>query len=552
MEFEINTEFAALSGTALSDYFNAGRAAYRAMVVEASADKPESIENLKTLKAHLDEVKVQIDAEAETAAAAAADLADLADAFADDDAEGGDDDADDDGDDSDDDENADDADEADDADAEEVVASGANKTGGVKNIAKKVKRPAPPAAAQHKPITITAAADVPEFSTGSTLGGMDEVGKALVNRMRGFSTPNGDGTVESLTKYGVASFKMDFPKELTIDRHSDDMEVLTFAASEKRLESEKGSKSLVAAGGWCAPSETLYDLCAGETTDGILSVPEVNVARGGIKYTSGPDFAAIYAAVGFLQTEAQAISGDTKTCYEVPCPSFTDVRLDAIGICLKAPILTNAAYPELVQRWLTGSMIAHQHKVNASVISRMVTASGAVKTLTGIGSVAQDTLGALESYADFRRQTYRLGLSSTMEVVLPFWAATLLRDDLQIRLGTTEPVTDAMLAAHFAARKLNVQWVYDWTAQTVAVTYPYTSNTTIPALIYPAGTFIKGTSDVISLSAVYDAASLAVNTYTALFFEQGLLVAKMCWGSDYLAIPVCAAGRTGAGNFTCA
>jgi hypothetical protein len=66
--------------------------------------------------------------------------------------------------------------------------------------------------------------------------------------------------------------------------------------------------------------------------------------------------------------------------------------------------------------------------------------------------------------------------------------------------------------------------------------------------MYPAGTFIKGTTDVINVSAVYDAASLAVNTYTGLFFEEGLLVAKMCNEATLLTLAICNSGKTGIAN----
>jgi len=416
----------------------------------------------------------------------------------------------------------------------------------VRELATRVPRPRAPAATR-TPVVITAAADVPEFSTGSALESMATVGTALLNRMRGFGTPSGDGKTENLQHYGVAAFRLDFPPELTIDRHSDDMEVLTYAGREARLP----GNSLVASGGWCAPSETLYDLCAGETTEGILSVPEVNVARGGIKYTSGPDFSTIYSAVGFCQTEAQAISGTAKTCFEVPCPSFTEVRLDVCGLCIKAPILTNSAYPELVQRWLSGSLIAHQHKMNAKVIAAMATAAGAAKVIAGIGTTAGDTLGGLELIADGLRQKYRLSQSATLEVVVPFWVKGAIRSDLSNRTGTSgaEAITDAQITAHFGARNLSVSFVYDWQdlATPPAVAYP----TTYQALVYPAGTFIKGTSDVINLNAVYDAASLAQNIYTALFFEEGVLVAKMCNEAALVTLPICNAGRSGAANFTC-
>ena len=175
-------------------------------------------------------------------------------------------------------------------------------------LSRKTKRPPKPENSA-KPVTIIAAADVPEFATGSKIADLELVGKAAINRMRGFGTPTGDGTTENLQHYGVASFKIDFPDELTIDRHSDDMEVLEFARKETRLP----GNSLTAAGGWCAPSETIYDLCPGETVEGILSIAEVNIKRGGMKYTSGPDFAAIYASPTFCMTEA---AGDRRVGHE--------------------------------------------------------------------------------------------------------------------------------------------------------------------------------------------------------------------------------------------
>jgi hypothetical protein len=367
---------------------------------------------------------------------------------------------------------------------------------------------------------------------------------AAINRMSGFQPPNGDGETEDLRKFGVASIKRPYPEELTIDRGSDDMEVLYRAMDESRLE----GGSLTAAAGWCAPSETLYDLCAQETAEGILSIPEVNVKRGGIKYTTGPDFSAIYSGVGFLQTEAQAIAGNTKACYEVPCPSFTDVRLDAIGLCIKVPILLNSAYPEVTNRIMSGAMIAHQHKVNASVISRMVTLAGTANAVKDFGGTAQNTLANLELLADRLRQKYVLSMNQTMEVVLPFWIKAAIRSDLSLRTGTdVQAITDQVINAHFAARKLKVQFVYDWQALTdYATTEGYPA--TYQALIYPSGTFIKGTTDVINLSAVYDAASLAVNTYTGLFFEEGLLVAKMCNEAMLVTMAVCNAGKTGVAN----
>ena len=400
-------------------------------------------------------------------------------------------------------------------------------------------------------VSITVGADVEGFASGSKLEGLEQLTTAAINRMSGFQAPNGDGQSEDLRKFAVAAIKRPYPEDLTITRGATEdtmMEVLYRASNEARLD----GGSLTAANGWCAPSETLYDLCAQETAEGILSIPEVNVKRGGIKYTTGPDFSTIYSGVGFLQTEAQAIAGTTKACYEVPCPTFTDVRLDAIGLCIKVPILLNVGYPEVTNRIMSGSLIAHQHKVNASVISRMVTLAGTANTVVDFLGTAQNTLASLELLADRLRQKYVLSMNQTMEVVVPFWVKGAIRSDLSLRTGQEpDAITDQQIMSHFAARKLKVQFVYDWQPLADNATtegYP----ATYQALIYPSGTFVKGTTDVINLSSVYDAASLAVNTYTGLFFEEGLLVAKMCNEAMLVTLGVFNSGRTGIANVSAA
>lgn len=421
----------------------------------------------------------------------------------------------------------------------------------VASLANKTRRPKAPEVNEERRVTITAAADVPGFGAGDDLGGMEKVAEALVERVRSFGTPTRrtEGDRPDLKFGNVARFALNFPDELKAERNGDHLEVIKYATDESRLESSKGRGSLVAAGGWCTPSENLYDLCEGETLDGLVSIPEIQVQRGGINFTKGPDWASLYSDANFgwfLQTEAEAEAGDTKECYELTCPDWTDVRLDAVGLCLKVPILTNAAYPELTQRIVRGAMVAHQHKVNANVISRMVTIAGAAMVAAiDYGATTQSLLSNLVRIAEVKRQRYFLGFNQTMEIVAPFWLREAIRDDLAERGGRPlESVSDAYIDSEFSVRRLNVQWVADWQVLgTANDTEGYPA--TVDVLMYPAGTFVKGVSDVINLSAVYDAASLAVNTYTGLFFEQGLLVANTCYDADLITIPICNSGKTG-------
>jgi hypothetical protein len=317
--------------------------------------------------------------------------------------------------------------------------------------------------------------------------------------------------------------------------------VVDYAGREMRLPGQ----SLTASGGWCAPSETIYDLCGGGSLDGLWSLPEIQVNRGGVRYTAGPDYAALYAAP-FYQTEAQAIAGTAKTCYEVPCPPFTEVRLDAAGICLTSPILTEVGYPELVAAFIREAMIAHQHAVTAKLLTSAIAGATAL-SIASRKSTAADTLDSVEFVANMARANYRVANNATIEVVLPFWAKGAIRADLAMRGGVDLlGVTDAQIAGYFAARNVNVQWIFSYQPLVTGATNGYPA--TMEVLVYPAGTFVKGSSDVINLDAVYDAASLKQNLYTALFFEQGVLLLRKCYTAYKATVALCSAGTTGIAN----
>jgi hypothetical protein len=397
-------------------------------------------------------------------------------------------------------------------------------------------RPATPPTAS-RTVTISAAADVSGFATGSELADLNEVGVALLNRVKAFPGPAG---IEGgqLQRYGVAQFRRNFDPSLTADGNND-YDVVMQAAKESRLP----GGSLLASGGWCAPSETIYTLCEGETTDGIIDVPTINITRGGLRTTVGPMFSDFYNA-GFKQTEAQAIAGTAKTCYTISCPPFTDQRLDAIGLCIKVGLLQNAAWPELTKRVVSGTLIAQQHKVASDVIAAIVAGSGAAVVVADVGSVAGSALNAAALVASTIREEFRLGMNETLEVILPYWVREAIRADLAMRTGIDLlAVTDQFIDSLFSARKVRVQWVYNWQGLTDGQEgFPATAQ----MLVYPAGTWVKGTTDVISLDAVYDAASLSTNDYMGLFVEEGILVHKTCLKSKLVTIPVCSAGKTGA------
>jgi hypothetical protein len=439
-----------------------------------------------------------------------------------------------------------------------VVASATRTVGRARRQAKVDPAPAPE---PEKPnFAIIASANVPGIESGKDLGSMLEAAKAFEARSKGFVpgrstrgdkpqlterqvfSAHGNKTVREFElsdkhqRFGVAQIERAEQEFVITERMSaqDQYDVMMAASKAARL-GGFNANGLVAAGGWCAPSEIIYGFLELETVSGILDIPTVTAKRGGIQFTKGPDYATLAATWGFLQTEAQAEAGTVKTCYELECPDWDEVRLDAIGFCVTAPILTNAAFPELTNRVLQIGATAHAHKVNASVISRISTYIGAAINWAEVGGSTSDILDAAALQAQRLRYQYAMAPNTVIEAVFPVWAIDAVRADVGRRLNIDNPlnVTDQAVNAWFAVRNIRVQWVYDYQplVATAAPALGGTSTwTTFPTalefMMWPAGAFTKLTKDVIDLDTIYDSVGLSTNVYTAAFFEEGLAVAN--------------------------
>jgi hypothetical protein len=390
--------------------------------------------------------------------------------------------------------------------------------------------------------TLTAAADVPGIPTGAPLEGLDQVAAAVIARMKGL--PNANlGNVRH--RYGAATIRLGGYDDLDQATTQDDYGLIWRAGMEERLP----NASLVAAGGWCAPSETLYDLCQFEAVDGLLSMPEVNITRGGIRWTEGPQFSDIYNDCGFFQTEAQALAGQLKTCCTVDCPPFDEIRLDLIGLCIKAPLLLQSAYPELTRRFMEGALVAHQHKVNKYVIAAINASAGGGVTIADGGSVMA-SLQQLEMLAIAMRYQYRMSQTASIELIAPFWLKAIIRADMGLKaFGDDNGASDAEVDAWFSSRNFAVQWVYDYQDLVVNSCTP-TVPATVEMLMYPAGTWVRGRADVINIDAVYDSTGLESNVYTALFTEEGILAVQRCTHTCKVTLTPCISGNRGALDIT--
>jgi len=391
-----------------------------------------------------------------------------------------------------------------------------------------------------------AAADLPRVPAGSEIPDWDVLSEAAERRMRSMLKlgPN------VKTSLPIATFQLTRPQGLVLDANSSEQhtrQLVDFAASESRL----SGGSLTAAGIWCSPSETIYDLCAPlATTEGLVDLPSITVARGGVRYPQTPNFSDVYAELANgTWTWTDEGPNAPKPCISLPCPDFGECRLDAIGLCVQTDILVNHAWPELVRWWIEQLQVANAHRVNAGILARLEADATAVDFAGTAPAPYQpggtsSILDILELQVLGMRTKNRMSKRATVEAIFPSWVYGFIRADLAKRTGVDYlGVTDAQIDAWFALRGINAQFVYDW--HDIDTTAPVTEwPTTLPVLLYPAGTFVLARQDVISLDAVYDSTLLAQNKFTGLFTEEALCVIKRCHDALFVTIDICADGVT--------
>lgn len=416
--------------------------------------------------------------------------------------------------------------------------------------------------------------------------GLKEITRAVIKSFQAYGNAGTGGGTSS--KRAIAQFTRTRPEgqRFELTRQESDYATVQELIREGRLSggsllsawranvnamvaAEQGN-ALTAAAGWCAPSENLYDLCSLWSMDGMLDLPTATATRGGFNYVqSQPSYATLDAATNFtILTEAQVIADTPKNCAEIPCPTFTDTRLDVAVTCITGSFLQSAGYPEMVETWVDGTLTNHAHKINENIIGRIVTAAGAANVIpaqgdlsgtgaTGLGndsSATSSILSAVDLAATDMRYRERMSFNHTFEVILPQWVLVQFRADI-IRKNGWNPanaaLADAEIVRWFAARNIRPQFVYDWQdAYSGLATGPGGGTdllvlpTTVNFLIYPAGAVVRANQDVVTLSNVYDAANLTQNLYTRLFAEEGFNLLYPCGEVRLYTAQACPSGTT--------
>lgn len=325
--------------------------------------------------------------------------------------------------------------------------------------------------------------------------------------------------------------------------------------------------ALVAAGGWCAPSEISYDFFNIVCEDGMVDLPTVGVLnRGGFRFPTSPTIADIFADPDALwswteQQDVEALTSDStvKTCVRVDCVDFEEVRAACDGLCVTAGNLTDFAYPEMVQNFIRLVMAGRAHRTNQLILQEMEDASTAVDmTGSNEGSTAS-ILNSVELQAIDYRERFRMCEDAILEAVFDRWVLGAIRADLANRNGVDFlDVTNQQIAAWLDRRNVRAQFVADWNSGFVGspIGSPSVIATEWPAttqfMLYAPGTFVRGQGLQLDLGVVRDSVLNERNDHTAAWMEDCYAIAKVGHESRLVTTDICTSGVTGAADLVCA
>lgn len=369
-------------------------------------------------------------------------------------------------------------------------------------------------------IAITAASDLPGVSPGANIS-LDQVALSFHDRAR---------TLGEGQRAPVARVEIPHTHRLGTDPTQN-------ARTISDLIGQPDAAALVASGGWCAPSQPLFDLFdIGPDTNDLFDLPGLGTdIRAGVMV---PSFYTIGDAAGALWnwTEANDIdaadnngTGDVvKPCLKIPCPTWTEARLEAEGLCVTHGNLSDRAWPELTRQFLSIVMGAHQRRVSAAKIAKVI--SGAVVVAPGAGMTPSDAVGDLLNVislaASDMRSQYRVSKTRSIDVLLPSWVVDVLRSDLAMRAGVDMlSVTDSQVVGYLTARGIRPQFTPDWQplyASAPAVAWP----ATVTFVAWFTGAYVAIDGGSIDLGVVRDSTLNATNDFTAAWSEQFFQVVR--------------------------
>jgi hypothetical protein len=417
------------------------------------------------------------------------------------------------------------------AEPEAVVAAAETTTGGT--VAVHSNTPSTRVVEATRPaIVITAAADIPQITSGTLLD-LDSLAQAMHLKARTLSDHSGWVPIASTEKTFEPGYDVS------------DLSGLSRAQTWDAIMDLSGTPALVASGGWCAPSEQLYGFFDAECARGsVLSLPTFRANRGGVTWPISSPLPEVNT-IDWIHTEDDDIAGYEKPCIVIPCPTWDECRLAAHGVCVTAGNLMDRAFPENIRRYLNQVFIAHERDENLRRIAALVGGSEA-KTIPASFAAASSLINAILLQAAGYRDKYRMCDGAMLETVFPLWVRDVIRADIARQddtlSGEGRIPNNADINGWFNASGITSQFVNDWQALDGSeLDWP----TTVDFLMYAPGTWVMFDGGTLDLGVVRDSVLNSTNDFTAAWTESFWCIGMKGYESRVVTVPICPSGEIG-------
>ena len=377
------------------------------------------------------------------------------------------------------------------------------------------------------PVAITAGADIPGYTAGSTVQTMSEVAELMAKRLHGLRRVNGGDGEQHI----VASVTTEFPEERTLTQDAE--------ANWAKVSAVTSYEALVASGGHVAPFETKYDVFGlGSTNRPVRdSLARFQADRGGIRFVTPPVLSAYGNAVGVWTAANDAAaepSPAAKNSLTVTAAGENTVATDAVTLQMQFGNLATRAYPELIARHNELGLIQHAREAEQNLLSKIAAGSTAVTTTSLIG-FGRDFLVQVGRAAAAYRSRHRLDADAPLRVIIPSWVKDAMAADLTLSMpGDSTLNAYAEIDGYLAARGVVVSFSLDqnvYGAQSASALLEFADSFTW--YLFAEGTFLFLDGGTLDLGIIRDSSLVGTNDYK-MFVETFEGVAKV--GIEGLAI----------------
>jgi hypothetical protein len=373
-------------------------------------------------------------------------------------------------------------------------------------------------------VAITAGADIPGYTAGSTIDDMSGVAEAMAKRIHTLRRVNGGDGEQHI----VASVTTKFPEERTLTQDAE--------SNWNKIQSVVGPEALVASGGHQAPFEVKYDIFGlGTAVRPVRDcLPRFQADRGGIRYIVPPVLADYSGAVGIwtaANDSAETPSPSAKLSLTVTAASETTVSTDAVTLQLQFGNLLTRAYPELIARHNELGLIQHAREAEGNLLTKIGAASTAV-TSTSVVGLARDFLVQLGRAATAYRSRHRLDADAPLRVIMPAWIKDAMAADLTLSMpGDSTLNAYAEIEGYIASRGINVCYSLDIAGGTAAFAAQSSgAMTEFPDTfiwyMFAEGSFLFLDGGTLDLGIIRDSTLVGTNDYK-MFVETFENVAKV-------------------------